>query len=163
MLYGEKCFYDEFGVRTNELHKKFTVACNNLHSQFKEDFPLMQEYGKKGINYYAKMNSEVRKFIRTIIKNIVKYLVIEMKKPPIYINLEKCKKSCEYEINLSICLGKKHGKYLYGDTYVLDKEFKKSDLKKISNKIENDINIIDSEFDLNFVLFVIEKKLGIVS
>jgi hypothetical protein len=163
MLYGEDCFYDEFGVGANDLHKKFILACNNFHNQFKEDYPLMLEYGKKGLNYYAKTNCGVKRFIRNIINNIVKYLVIEVKKQPIFINLDKNKKSYNNNIYLCICIGKKFGKCVYRDSYELDKEFKKSELKKIASEIEEIINSVDSKFDLDFVLDVVEEKLGIAA
>lgn len=163
MLYGGNCFYDEFGVGANDLHKKFILACNNFHNQFKEDYPLMLEYGKKGLNYYLKTNSSIKRFIRDTINNIVKYLVIEEKKQPIFINLIKRKDSLAHEVSLGVCIGKRFGKYVYGDSYIVYKNFKKSELKKITSEIEEIINSVDSEFDLDFVLNVVEEKLGVAA
>jgi hypothetical protein len=163
MLYGEDCFYDEFGVGANDLHKKFILACNNFHNQFKEDYPLMLEFGKKGLNYYAKTNCGVKRFIRNIINNIVKYLVIEVKKQPVFISLNKEQKGFTHEICIDVFIGKKYGKLAFRGSYVLDKKFKKSDLKKITSEIEEVINSVDSEFDLDFVLDVVEEKLGVAA
>lgn len=163
MLSGENCFYDKFGVGTNDLHKKFILACNNFHNQFKEDYPSMLEYGMEDINYYTKTNSSVRTFIRKIITSIVINLVIEVKKQPIFISLNKEQKGITHEICIDVFIGKKYGKLAFRGSYVLDKKFKKSDLKKITSKIEKEINSVDSEFDLDFVLDVVEEKLGFVA
>lgn len=163
MLSGENCFYDKFGVGTNDLHKKFILACNNFHNQFKEDYPSMLEYGMEDINYYTKTNFSVRTFIRKIITSIVINLAIEVKKQPIFISLNKEQKGITHEICIDVFIGKKYGKLAFRGSYVLDKKFKKSDLTKIASKIEKEINSVDSEFDLDFVLDVVEEKLGVAA
>lgn len=165
MLFGQNCFYDEFGVNTIDLHKKFILACNDFHNQFKKDYPLMLEYSNEGLNYFAKTNCGVRRFIRNTINNIVKYLEIEIKKLPIFITLSKNKRNGNNKVNLNIYIGKKCGKFVYGDTFIVDKKIKKLDLKKITSEIEEVINSSDSMFDidLDFVLNIVEGKLGIAA
>jgi hypothetical protein len=164
MLTGENCFYDEFGVNKNDLHKKFILACNNFHDQFKEDYPNLLKYNDKyKLKYYDKLGIGVRNFIRRIISQIVFCLKIEKKNKPIFIDITKSRAN-NNEVSVRICLGKRtFGKYLYGDLYILNKRLKKADIKRITSQVEGIINSVDSEFDLDFVLNVVEEKLGVAA
>lgn len=52
---------------------------------------------------------------------------------------------------------------MYGDLYILNKRLKKADIKRITSQVEGIINSVDSEFDLDFVLNVVEEKLGVTA
>ncbi len=162
MISGANSFYDEFGIHKDEFHEEFIKACENFHNQFKADYPEMNEFIGSSYNYFKNKGNGTRNFIRKIINNITKYLEIEVKRQPIFIDLIK-HKNRNQEVILSICLGKKLGKYVYGDSYVLKNDFRKSELKKIATEIECIINMTDSNFDLGFVLDVVEEKLGIAA
>ena len=164
MLYGADSFHDQFGIRTEELHKEFILACVDFQNQFKKDYPLMREFNGMNLNYFDKNGIGTRNFIRKIINNITKYLDIEVKRMPIFIDLKQDTRSFKKTIYLRVFVGKRNsGRFVFQHQYDLGKNLKKSEISQIILEVEKIVNHTKPNYDLEDLLDALEEKLGIAA
>lgn len=164
MIYGVNAFYDEFGVNVNQLHDELIIACNTFQNQFEKDFPSMKKFNGKYINYIDDIGFGTRMFIRNIINNITKYLYIETKPLPIYIDLNQITCSSNKTIYLKVFIGqRKFGRFIYQHQFKIKSKIKKSVLNNIVFEVENQINNGIAEYNLDYLLDVLEEKLGVAA
>ena len=164
MMRGADSFYDQFGVQTEELHNEFILACLEFQNQFKKDYPLMREFNGMNLNYFDKNGIGTRNFIRKIINNITKYLDIEVKRMPIFIDLKQDTRSFKKTIYLRVFVGKRNsGRFVFQHQYDLGKNLKKSEISQIILEVEKIVNHTKPNYDLEDLLDALEEKLGIAA
>lgn len=164
MMYGADSFYDQFGVQTEELHNEFILACLDFQNEFKKDYPLMREFNGMNLNYFDKNGVGARNFIRKTINNITKYLDIEVKRKPIFIDLKQDTRSFKKTIYLRVFIGKRNsGRFVFQHQYDLGKNLKKSEISQIIFEVEKIVNHTKPNYDLEDLLDALEEKLGIAA
>lgn len=164
MMYGADSFYDQFGVQTEELHNEFIFACLEFQNQFKKDYPLMREFNGMNLNYFDKNGLGTRNFIRKIINNITKYLDIEVKCKPIFIDLKQDTRSLKKTIYLRVFIGKRNsGRLIFRHQYDLGKNLKKSEISQVIFEVEKIVNNTKPNSDLEYLLDSLEEKLGVAA
>lgn len=152
--------YDEFGRSIDEFSPKFIKACKELNSQFSSDYPSAHLYTKDyNRNYYTSLGFGTRIFMRKIINYITQYLNIEVKHQPIFISLTK--NNNDNDLFLSYYSGKRYGKIFYRDILIVDRKFKKTELKQLQSEIEAIINRNIYEFE--DILGIVDEKIHSVA